>query len=727
MKNIIIPLDQIQKTDRRRVGGKAYALARMAAAGFRTPRTLSLVTDAYQYYVDETGLRGRITLELNRKPFDQMRWEEIWDAALRIRNLFLRTSMPDPLASAITAAVETEFKRAPVVVRSSGVAEDSAQASFAGLHDSFVNIQGAASVREHVRLVWASLWSDRALLYRKELGLDIHASAMGVVVQEIVVGECSGVIFSRSPNDPDQAVIEAVYGLNQGLVDGDIDPDRWILDRSSRTILTHTAPNRQSAMRPSEQGVHMAPLSADEKNKPPLTPDQIKQLFAIARDLETMNGGAQDVEWTIRQGCIHVLQSRPVTTGGREDSQDDPRAWYLSQHRTFENLKALCHRVEFEWLPQMARETDQLAQTDPEQLDDHELAHEMNRRFQAFGRWKKIYWDEFIPLAHGIRLFGQVYNDKVRPENPFEFQDLLVGSQMLSLKRNRMIAEMVAMLRRNPDMADAATSNVEQAPQAFKDRLDAFIQEFGEGAWGASLVQGREAVVRMLTEMAKTDQALKRSHPKEIKDLEKRYLEAFGKDQREQARQILQIGRDSYRLRDDDNIYFGRIEGQMHKFAAEARKRIARSGRQVEKGWRVEDIARVLIDPSFIPTSASEEESASIDAALRARQIVGQPAGPGVARGRARLVMNADQLLAFQSGEILVCDAVDPNMTFVVPLAAAVVERRGGMLIHGAIIAREYGIPCVTGAPDVAQWIQTGDEITVDGFLGIVIRHSQGV
>lgn len=226
MKNMIIPLNQIQKADRRRVGGKAHALARMAAAGFRAPRTLSLVTDAYQFYVDETGLRGRITLELNRKAFAQMRWEEIWDVALRIRNLFLRTSMPDPLASAITAAVETEFQQAPVVVRSSGVAEDSAQASFAGLHDSFVNIQGAEAVLEHVRLVWASLWSDRALLYRKELGLDIHASAMGVVIQEIIVGECSGVIFSRSPNDPEQAVLEAVYGLNQGLVDGDIDPDR---------------------------------------------------------------------------------------------------------------------------------------------------------------------------------------------------------------------------------------------------------------------------------------------------------------------------------------------------------------------------------------------------------------------------------------------------------------------------------------------------------------------
>jgi pyruvate,water dikinase len=106
---------------------------------------------------------------------------------------------------------------------------------------------------------------------------------------------------------------------------------------------------------------------------------------------------------------------------------------------------------------------------------------------------------------------------------------------------------------------------------------------------------------------------------------------------------------------------------------------------------------------------------------LKSRQILGQPAGPGMAVGKARVVLDASDLFSFQSGEILVCDAVDPAMTFVVPLASGIVERRGGMLIHGAIIAREYGIPCVTGVPDAVNQIRTGDFITVDGHLGIVV------
>jgi pyruvate,water dikinase len=141
----------------------------------------------------------------------------------------------------------------------------------------------------------------------------------------------------------------------------------------------------------------------------------------------------------------------------------------------------------------------------------------------------------------------------------------------------------------------------------------------------------------------------------------------------------------------------------------------------------MEDAARIASAlreggaPASIRPEPTEERSVREDFHLRPRQLIGQPAGPGVCTGRARVIQDPSDLFQFKSGEILVCDAVDPNMTFVVPIAAGVVERRGGMLIHGAIIAREYGLPCVTGVADAAKQIRTGDTITVDGFLGIVI------
>jgi pyruvate,water dikinase len=102
------------------------------------------------------------------------------------------------------------------------------------------------------------------------------------------------------------------------------------------------------------------------------------------------------------------------------------------------------------------------------------------------------------------------------------------------------------------------------------------------------------------------------------------------------------------------------------------------------------------------------------------RQLVGQPAAPGLATGRVHKVRDAQDLGRFHAGEVLVCDAIQPTMTHLVPLACAIVERRGGMLIHGAIIARELGIPCVNGIPHAVELLEEGDIVTVDGYLGIV-------
>jgi len=132
------------------------------------------------------------------------------------------------------------------------------------------------------------------------------------------------------------------------------------------------------------------------------------------------------------------------------------------------------------------------------------------------------------------------------------------------------------------------------------------------------------------------------------------------------------------------------------------------------------ELIEALKNPRYLPKTRLSVEKVEMPSELKARQIVGQPAGPGIAKGKARVILSSSDLLNFKSGEILVCNAVEPSMTFVVPLSAGIIERRGGMLIHGAIIAREYGIPCVTGIPEATSQIHTGDQVTVDGYLGIV-------
>ena len=160
--------------------------------------------------------------------------------------------------------------------------------------------------------------------------------------------------------------------------------------------------------------------------------------------------------------------------------------------------------------------------------------------------------------------------------------------------------------------------------------------------------------------------------------LKKVFLNRFGEEERAQAAEKLDLARASYQLRDDDNIYLGRIESQLLAAIQTARRRL--SGLKQEK--HTSGVAQILADvlADLDPAGSSktpEEENAGRPRKIKPRQLIGQPAGPGIARGRARVIRDHSDLADFQHGDVMVCDAVDPNMTFVVPLAAAVVERRG--------------------------------------------------
>jgi pyruvate,water dikinase len=201
--------------------------------------------------------------------------------------------------------------------------------------------------------------------------------------------------------------------------------------------------------------------------------------------------------------------------------------------------------------------------------------------------------------------------------------------------------------------------------------------------------------------------------------LHEKFLNRFDGEKQIEAKELLDLARASYRLRDDDNIHLARIEAQYSAALNVGEKRLAARSNSVAAANR-DEVIQALQDPGYIPAGKQTKTVTEEIFTTKARQLIGQPAGPGVAQGKARVIDRPADLGRFKFGEILVCDAVDPTMTFIIPLAAAIVERRGGMLIHGAIIAREYGLPCVTGVPEVMQKVATGDVITVDGYLGIV-------
>lgn len=722
--SLVIDLAKLTAADLPRAGGKAVVLGRLAGSGTPIPPGVCVTTPVYDRYLDETGLRQRLPLLLERKPFSEMRWEELWDLGLRVRSLFLSTPLPDALAAELVEYLLPRYADLPVTVRSTAPVEDSATASFAGLHDSFVNVRGLPAILDRLRLVWASLWSDRALLYRQELGLDPAASSMAVIVQELVVGDRSGVAFSRCPGRPGLVAIEAVWGLNQGLVDGDVEPDRLLLDPADGRIVERYAPERLQACRAMADGVALQPLPVAEQEESPLSDEVAGRVLSLVRQAEKQFGAPQDLEWTLRGSDLFALQSRPITTGDSPEDNGD-RAWYLSLHRSLATLHNLRQTIEEVLLPAMERDALSLAAVDLEQISTEELAGEIENRQRILDGWEERYREICIPMAHGIRLFGQLYNDRLRPGDPFAFLGLLAGDTgLLAAERNRMMQGLADLLRDDPLLTTRLRDGLPPDPESpFAGALTGFTSRFGDLSWVmGETTEGQRGLITLLLELANkppTQQTVRKQAD------EAEYLACFAPEEQDFAHEALEIGRSSYRLRDNDNLYIGHLTARLREARAEAARRQAAHDnpeRAVHTAPERERVARRLT-----PAVSDEERGETLPGTRRqARQIVGQPAGPGLVRGSARVIRQPADLRGFRSGEILVCDAVDPNMTFVAPLAGGIVERRGGMLIHGAIIAREYGLPCVTGVPGATELIDTGDLVTVDGYLGIVTVSDGG-
>lgn len=264
---------------------------------------------------------------------------------------------------------------------------------------------------------------------------------------------------------------------------------------------------------------------------------------------------------------------------------------------------------------------------------------------------------------------------------------------------------------------------------AFLEAFDGLLNEhfdlrIGETRW----IDHPDDILAVIIELAeRAGPAIPERPVESTGDLEQRLFEAVGAGRRQEAEEVLATARVSWRLRDDDNVLLARVEGQLLRAIEEAERRLRAAGRLEGPRAREIDgakIADALRDPrrTVILTKNEDRTEARGEppGGEAPRQLVGQPAAPGLATGRARRVVEPEDTARFRAGDVLVCDAIQPTMTHVVPLACAVVERRGGMLIHGAIIARELGIPCVNGISRATALLRDGDVVTVDGHLGIV-------
>ncbi|MBN9620339.1 MAG: phosphoenolpyruvate synthase, partial [Actinobacteria bacterium] len=286
----VLGLDEIARTQQSVVGGKGANLAELSRIeGVRVPDGFCVATDAFRRIVAETpAVRDGIDQLSRLGPDDR---DAIRERSAAIRHAIEATDLPDDLAAAITAALTRLGVDATCAVRSSATAEDLPTASFAGQQDSYLNIVGPASVREHVRRCWASLFTERAVAYRRRNGFDDHRVQMAVVVQRMVDADTAGILFTADPVTSDRRVVcvEAVRGLGEPLVSGRVEGDVYTVRDDE--IVTRAV-----------------------GTEPVLTDAQVLRLARLGRHVEAHFGRPQDIEWCLVDDDVQLVQSRPITT-----------------------------------------------------------------------------------------------------------------------------------------------------------------------------------------------------------------------------------------------------------------------------------------------------------------------------------------------------------------------------------------------------------------------------
>lgn len=297
------------------VGGKGANLGRLTAAGFDVPPGFVVGTAAYITHME--NLRETISNELASVSFDDA--VNLDTCTAKIRELITDASMPTQVAQGIAQAYKQMGDKLYVAVRSSGTSEDLEGASFAGLHDTYLDIRGEEDVIDAVKRCWASMWSARATFYRNSQGFDHFSSSIAVVVQAMVESEVSGVMFTGNPLNAatDQLMINASWGLGEAVVSGIVTPDEIIVRHRDLKILNKTLGSKAvRIVRNQETGRGIVEQQVETENQERfcMTDAQFSELAALGRRIQKTYGEfPQDIEWAYQNGQFYVLQARPVT------------------------------------------------------------------------------------------------------------------------------------------------------------------------------------------------------------------------------------------------------------------------------------------------------------------------------------------------------------------------------------------------------------------------------
>lgn len=346
--SFILWLDEIKNLDIELLGGKAKGLVELTQHNFPVPPGLVITSKSYEYFIEKTGIKQYLNDTV--KKISSLKPAEIEKISEEILRKFEVTDIPDDLKdlieqSYIELGKKLGIENPRVAVRSSATLEDVAEASFAGIQDTYLNIQGIEELLKHVKMVWASIWTARALIYRESLGLDHRKVSIAVIVQKMVNSKSSGVMFTVHPatGETNKIVIESSWGLGELIVGGIVTPDSFVLDKNTLNIIERRISAKKigrfyDPINKKNVDIELLDNPEDYPEGPlydllkmfgitskssSLKDEEIKYLAEIAKKAEDSFNHALDMEWAIDMDLtfprnVMIVQARFETVWSKQ-------------------------------------------------------------------------------------------------------------------------------------------------------------------------------------------------------------------------------------------------------------------------------------------------------------------------------------------------------------------------------------------------------------------------
>ncbi|PAF07392.1 phosphoenolpyruvate synthase [Shouchella clausii] len=314
MSSLVLGFQEMDEKQLLLVGGKGLNLGELSKIqGIQVPEGFCVTTTGFQKVIKQNETFQALLDQLARAKVEDR--DQIGEISRKIRELILEVEIPSDVVKAVAHYLSQFGEKHAYAVRSSATAEDLPHASFAGQQDTYLNIIGKESILQHISKCWASLFTERAVIYRMQNGFDHSQVYLSVIVQKMVFPQASGILFTADPMTSNRKVlsIDAGFGLGEALVSGLVSADCYKV-REDQIVDKRIATKKLAIYGREEGGTETQQIDPDQQKTQTLTDQQILQLARIGRQIEAHFGQPQDIEWCLTGDTFYIVQSRPITT-----------------------------------------------------------------------------------------------------------------------------------------------------------------------------------------------------------------------------------------------------------------------------------------------------------------------------------------------------------------------------------------------------------------------------